>query len=224
MAKTILNSFQQKVLHDFKKSNLGKKFYLSGGTALAEFYLHHRLSEDLDFFTQEELRLDELKKFINALSKKFPVKKIEFQHGFGLYTFFITVDKNEKHKVDFGQYPFGPVEQLKNFDGILVESLFDIAVNKAQTIAFRPRLRDFIDLYFIIQQNPDWSFQELLKKSFEKFEMKADALQVGQNLLEVERLIDMPIMIKAVNLDDVKKFFLNEAKNLEKEIFNRPDK
>lgn len=29
-------------------------FYLTGGTALAEFYLGHRLSFDLDFFTAED--------------------------------------------------------------------------------------------------------------------------------------------------------------------------
>ena len=75
MAKTILNLFQQKTLLDFKKSNLSKKFYLSGGTALAEFYLHHRLSEDLDFFTQDELDLEQLKKFINSVAKKNKVNR-----------------------------------------------------------------------------------------------------------------------------------------------------
>lgn len=30
------------------------RFYLTGGTALAEFYLGHRISFDLDFFTAEE--------------------------------------------------------------------------------------------------------------------------------------------------------------------------
>ena len=220
MAKTILNSFQQKTLADFKRSNLNKKFYLSGGTALAEFYLHHRLSEDLDFFTQDELDLEQLKKFINSVAKKTKLTEVEYQHGFGLYTFFLKdKEKNLKHKIDFGQYPFAPIEQLRSYEGILIESLFDIAVNKAHTIAFRPRLRDFIDLYFITQQNPDWSFEDLLKRSFEKFEMSADALQVGQNLLEVEKQIDMPIMIKKVNLNKVKEFFLNEAKDLKKDIF-----
>lgn len=221
MAKTILNQFQTKALVDFKKSNLSKKFYLSGGTALSEFYLHHRLSEDLDFFTQQELNLDELKKFINVVCKNIPVKKIEFQHGYGLYTFFITTKTGEKHKIDFGQYPFGPIEKLKNFSGLLVEGLFDIAVNKAQTIASRPRLRDFIDLYFIIKQKPEWSFQELLKKSFEKFEMRADALQVGQNLLEVEKQIDMPFMIQKIDMDKVRDYFLNEAKKLGSSIFKK---
>ncbi len=219
MAKTILNQFQTKTLTDFKKSNLSKKFYLSGGTALSEFYLHHRLSEDLDFFTQEELNLDELKKFINSISKKNPTNKIEYQRGYGLYTFFLTMKTGERHKIDFGQYPFGPIEQLKNFDGLQVESLFDIAVNKAQTIAFHPRLRDFIDIYLILKQKSDWTFQNLMKKSFEKFEMKADVLQVGQNLMEVKKQIDMPVMIKKIDINVIIKFFLNEAKKLKKEIF-----
>ncbi|PIV01712.1 hypothetical protein COS55_01130, partial [Candidatus Shapirobacteria bacterium CG03_land_8_20_14_0_80_40_19] len=63
MEQTILNPFQKKTLDFFKKTSLSKKFYLSGGTALAEVYLHHRYSEDLDFFTAEELNLEELKRF-----------------------------------------------------------------------------------------------------------------------------------------------------------------
>jgi len=217
---TILNPFQQKVLKEFKTSILAKKFYLSGGTALAEYYLQHRLSEDLDFFTKEELDLEELKRFINLITKKTQITEIKFQHGFGLYTFFLK-DKKQQYKIDFGQYPFGPIEKLKNFNGILVESLYDISVNKAQTIAFRPRLRDFIDLYFILQQKKGWTFQELLKKSFEKFEMKADDLQVGENLLQVKNLADMPKMIKKVNLIQVQNFFLRELKKLKKKIWKK---
>ncbi len=218
MAKTILSLFQQKVLQLFKASILSKKFYLSGGTALAEFYLQHRLSEDLDFFTQEELDLEQLKKFINFISKEIKISKVEFQRGFGLYSFFL-IDKDRKNKINFGQYPFGPIEKLKKIKGIFVESLYDIAVNKAQTIAFRPRLRDFIDLYFILQQEKDWTFQELLKKSFEKFEMRVDDLQLGENLLQVKTLGDMPKMIKEIDLTRVQDFFIRETKNLEKNIW-----
>lgn len=221
MVKTILDSFQQQTLQIFGKSFLQGKFYLSGGTALAEFYLQHRLSEDLDFFTQEELDLDELKKFINLVTRKSDISAVEFQHGFGLYTFFLLdKNKNLKHKIDFGQYPFEPIEKLKKFDGILVESMYDIAVNKAHTIAFRPRLRDFIDLYCILQKKKDWTFRDLLKKSFAKFEMKVDALQLGDNLLQVETLKDMPVMIKKIDMNEIKAFFLVEVKKLNKEIFS----
>jgi predicted nucleotidyltransferase component of viral defense system len=39
------------VLDRLRTENVLKDFYLAGGTALAGFYLGHRLSEDLDFFT-----------------------------------------------------------------------------------------------------------------------------------------------------------------------------
>lgn len=219
MGQTILTPFQIETLQLFKRTSLSQVFYLSGGTALSEFYLHHRKSEDLDFFTQKELDLEELKKFINLVSKKIPLKKIEFQHGFGLYTFFLTEKENKfVNKIDFGQYPFGPIEPLKNFDKLLVESLYDIGVNKTHTIAFHPRLRDFIDLYFILEEKPQWAFTDLLLKSFEKFEMRADPLQIGQNLVEVNNLADMPQMIKKINLPEIKKFFLNEAKKQGEQI------
>ncbi|PIQ70124.1 hypothetical protein COV89_02120 [Candidatus Shapirobacteria bacterium CG11_big_fil_rev_8_21_14_0_20_40_12] len=217
MEQTILNPFQKKTLDFFKKTSLSKKFYLSGGTALAEVYLHHRYSEDLDFFTAEELNLEELKRFSNLVAKKNHIQKIEFQHGFGLYTFFMK-DKQRVNKIDFGQYPFEPIEELVKFNDIKVESLFDIAVNKAHTIAFRPRLRDFIDLYCILQEKKGWTIDDLLQKSFEKFEMRVDALQLGTNLIQVKTLADMPVMIKKINLQEVQKFFLEKAKALKTEV------
>lgn len=217
MEQTILNPFQKKTLDVFKKTSLSKKFYLSGGTALAEVYLHHRYSEDLDFFTAEEMDLEELEKFSNLVAKENRIQKIEFQHGFGLYTFFMK-DKQRVNKIDFGQYPFEPIEELVKFNGIMIESLFDIAVNKAHTIAFRPRLRDFIDLYFVLQKEKEWTFENLLQKSFEKFEMRVDALQLGTNLIQVKTLADMPIMIKKVDLQKIQKYFLEKAKGLKTEV------
>ncbi|MCL5675776.1 MAG: nucleotidyl transferase AbiEii/AbiGii toxin family protein [Patescibacteria group bacterium] len=220
MGLKILSNFQKKVLDCFKKTPLVKKFYLAGGTALAEFYLGHRKSEDLDFFTQEELVLEEIKKFAGSLEEIFPLDKIEYQHGFGLYTFFFY-PRGEvvKYKVDFGQYPFGPIERLKNQEGLLVEGLYDIAVDKAHTVSIMPRLRDFVDLFFILQKEKDWKFKELVKQGQEKFEIVVDPVQLGQNLLQVKTLADMPIMLKKIDIKEMQKFFLQEAKFLKKEIF-----
>jgi len=55
MAKSQLTDEQKKFLEFFKKTPLlNKSFYFSGGTALSEFYLQHRFSEDLDFFSENE--------------------------------------------------------------------------------------------------------------------------------------------------------------------------
>jgi predicted nucleotidyltransferase component of viral defense system len=48
----ILTPLQRRFLNAFSQTELKKDFFLTGGTALAHFYLQHRLSDDLDFFTE----------------------------------------------------------------------------------------------------------------------------------------------------------------------------
>ena len=55
MVKTILTDRQKTLLNLLGNDKTIKKyFYFTCGTALAEFYLHHRYSEDRDFFSQKE--------------------------------------------------------------------------------------------------------------------------------------------------------------------------
>ena len=46
----------QKFIFDEFSQNpkLNKQFYFTGGTALSAIYLHHRESEDLDFFSESD--------------------------------------------------------------------------------------------------------------------------------------------------------------------------
>jgi len=50
-----LTKQQEILLLAIAGSNIFSNFYLSGGTALSAFYLRHRYSEDLDFFSIEEI-------------------------------------------------------------------------------------------------------------------------------------------------------------------------
>jgi len=52
--------------------------------------------------------------------------------------------------------------------------------------------------------------------------IKVDPLQLGENLFQVKNLEDMPIMLKDFNRQMMKKFFLSEAKKLEKGIWIKP--
>ncbi len=49
-----LTLIQKNLLTVFSKVKDASFFYLTGGTALSEFYLGHRRSYDLDFFTGEK--------------------------------------------------------------------------------------------------------------------------------------------------------------------------
>src|SRR3989339_236476 len=52
---SILSDNQRRLLTLLSEEiRIYQTFYLSGGTALAEFYLQHRLSEDLDFILKQE--------------------------------------------------------------------------------------------------------------------------------------------------------------------------
>jgi len=52
MGETILTPSQKNAIEVIGQcGDIANVFYLTGGTALAEFYLKHRFSDDLDFFT-----------------------------------------------------------------------------------------------------------------------------------------------------------------------------
>ena len=59
MANKWLTPLQADFLARFFDTSTGPSFFLTGGTALAAFYLHHRLSVDLDLFTLDDLALRE---------------------------------------------------------------------------------------------------------------------------------------------------------------------
>jgi predicted nucleotidyltransferase component of viral defense system len=52
--KGIITDLQKKILLAFSEIPGSEIFYLTGGTALSEFYLAHRRSYDIDLFTTEK--------------------------------------------------------------------------------------------------------------------------------------------------------------------------
>jgi len=80
MGKTILTKKQQQLLQlFFTESYIEQQFYLSGGTALAEYYLHHRLSEDLDFFSYHEVDTKRIQTIFKKIKQKMPFQKVVYQ-------------------------------------------------------------------------------------------------------------------------------------------------
>lgn len=63
----ILTPSQQELLRRFFAYEVGRAFFLTGGTALAAYYLHHRLSQDVDLFTLEEGALDAAEDVVASL-------------------------------------------------------------------------------------------------------------------------------------------------------------
>ena len=220
MGKSILTTKQLNFLELVSKDKqITKHFYFTGGTALAEFYLQHRLSEDIDLFTdKEEVNQSVVESFLKKISTKLSIVEIKKSQFLGLFSYILIFKDEEKLKVDFNYYPFPRINKGKNFKNLEVDSLYDIAVNKVQTILTRTRSRDFIDLYFIMQAF-DYSLGQLIKDSKVKFDWHIDQVTLASQFIKVKEFGDFPTMLVPFDKKDMEKFFLALAKSLEGGIF-----
>ena len=105
-------------------------------------------------------------------------------------------------------------------DELYVDSLLDIAVNKIFTIYQKPRSRDFIDLYCILQKEKSWTLDDLVKKAQIKFDNHLDPIQLGTQYLKVQELKDYPKMIITIDERVWQNFFLTAAKKLKDSIIS----
>ncbi len=203
---------------------ISKKFYLTGGTALSQFYFQHRLSDDIDLFSEEEVNPKAVESFLQSISKQLGISKIIKQNYLGLYTYKLQYDDGDELKVDFSYYPFPKIEEGIYFRNLEISSIYDIAVNKIHTITSRSKARDYIDLYLIFKQ-ADFAPAEYLQKirldSQAKFDWPLEDKNLVAALLKVKDLKDedFPKMLVPLDKSKMVEFFLDLAKSLEGGIF-----
>jgi len=188
----VLTKEQKYLLQEFSKWENSKNFYLTGGTALSAFYLEHRFSEDLDFFTDDdEVRTEP----IIALLKSIPaVKNFSFERKYDRRIFFIYFKDGGLMRTEFTPYPFKRIGMLKVVEGINVDSIIDILINKLLVISDRRDIKDYVDVYFILKEFTQFPMNELIVKVEEKFGLK------GINYVLQGRFLEPPNEIKGLRL------------------------
>ncbi len=198
--------FNEVILSDFLK----KSFYFTGGTALSSVYLNHRLSEDLDFFSSEKFDILPIMNLMNEWGEKLNFK-ITPEDKEVVKIFNLEFPDGEKLKVDFGYYPYKRLKKGKFIDSFEIDSMFDIAVNKLQTIRQRSAVKDFVDLYFLLQTFTIW---DLMEGARVKFRMQIDPYLVAVDCLKVSNFENLPVMLKPLSLNKLKDFYKDLAKKL----------
>lgn len=157
---SVLTKEQKIILGEFKKDGqLSSIFYFTGGTALSEFYLKHRLSNDLDFFTEKPFDSEQVFAAVNSWSKKHDFIIKVRPHGL-VYTYFFKFKKGEVLKADFARYPYPLIKKPKVLGNLKVDSLYDIAANKLLTMNQRTNVKDFVDLYFLLDEFSFWQLKD----------------------------------------------------------------
>lgn len=196
-----------------------RDFYLTGGTALAAFYLGHRYSEDLDFFSEKEVDTLALNVFFKRVKPRLDVAKIDFQQSYNRNLVFLEYGDDEILKTEFTYFPFPRIEKGRSEYGIEIDSLLDIAVNKLFTIYQRTKARDYIDLYCICHKN-GFSIADLTAKARAKFDWHIDPLQLGAQFVKAGDARDLPRMISATADEEWRNFFTEEAKKLKSDVLS----
>ncbi len=168
-------------------------FYLAGGTALAlEF--GHRISVDLDFFSENIFSTPLLVEKLNNIGKL----KIEDQSE---DTFNGTLDGV---KISFFYYPYPILFNKKNYEGVALADERDIAAMKIQAISGRGSKKDFIDLFELLSK---FSLSDILKFFSEKY------IKYNYNMLHILKSLDYfndadsdpePVYLKPISWGGVK--------------------
>jgi predicted nucleotidyltransferase component of viral defense system len=181
-----------------------KRFYLTGGTALALSY-GHRTSDDLDFFSRQRFKPSILQaKLEERFEFQLRAKEEDTLHCL-----------LNKVKVSFLHYPYPALYPFLNYHNVAVSDPRDIALTKIAAIAQRGSRRDFIDLYWVCRQG--LTLRDGLKQFREKY--GATNYSPYHLLKSLVFFADaekepMPKMLRASSWREVKKFFEVEVTTL----------
>lgn len=191
------------------------QFYLAGGTALSEYYLGHRLSFDLDYFTGTENLVIPLSYQIETACREKGLS-CKVIRRFATFVQLMVENGEESLKVDLAlDSPSRFEPSVLSPEGIFVNNYADLRTDKVLAFFGRAEPRDAIDLYFILQKE---SAEVLLDQAAQK-DPGFDPYWFAIALNRVENfpgdLERWPIkMLKSLNVLDLKKTFKEWAVKL----------
>lgn len=217
----VLTPTQQRFLLNFFGEDVRgcREVYLSGGTALAGYYLFHRYSDDLDFFVRDESDLEAIDLHIRRTTEKTELQLEGSDIRSMGIQYQLSGDPHPSH-------PLVKVEVMvdspphfappRRFDGVLVDDLLCIGVNKTSIIS-RIEPKDYIDLFTIIRSGriPKENLVPLAKQKV----VGLDELTIAGHFLEVERLPDLTrfqedYLLIDVRRDELVRFYKDWAAEL----------
>ena len=181
-----------KLVRELSEITQNQQFYLVGGTALA-LQFGHRISVDLDFFTTQAFDVNTLR--VSLESKYQDNLQWTFEKGHALGATINGV------KVDFLRHDYPIIKPLEE-EGISMLSSMDIAAMKLNAVAKRGSIKDFFDIYELLES---YSLAEMLDFFKSKYQQTGTAYILRSlTYFEDAELESQPQSIKQVPWREVK--------------------
>lgn len=194
------------ILENLQSQTLLKDFSLAGGTSLA-LQIGHRKSIDLDLFSLNDFDVQQISEF---LEQRFNFK-IDFT---SFNTLKGTIDEV---RIEFITHKYDLVKPFIEQEKIRLYSVEDISAMKLNAIAMNgTRLKDFIDIYFILKQ---FSFSEIINFYMKKYKTR-NLLHVVKSLtyfdeVNANEILQM-LKEKDLTFSKIKTFIRKEVVNYSK--------
>ena len=195
----------RKVMTAFAGTELGRRFYLAGGTALA-LQLGHRRSVDLDYFS----RTEDIPSLLEPLRQSLqPFAPALADSAWGNLVFLA-----QEVRIGFYGYGYELVQPLVEIEAVRLASVADIGLMKLDALLGRAGRKDFYDLYEICKR---LSLRQLLDLAPQKYPNVRDfETQVVKRLVYFERADqdEPPPLLKKVAWETVKAYFRQQAEDI----------
>lgn len=206
--------WQRRALEIVTRSPLASTSTFAGGAALSAVFLHHRRTEDLDFFLSRPLQPADLGVIKRGLAKD--GTRIEEQVIGSLTSLVLLKHGDSFGKIDFSFHPVPLLDEGVAWNGLTVESLLDMTVNRLGALLNRHQGRDYVDLYFLLQEGPERNLKPLIGQLEQKLDVAIDALTLANRFIDVRSVSPsgLPRMLRRFDFDRMREFFWNRAREL----------
>jgi len=220
LKKAGINKFLWETLCKFQNEKMFDSYNLVGGTALS-LQIEHRISVDIDLFTQEKINKDEILNFAKKIDKN-----VEILNNSGIIFQILFPNSNPEKilKIDFVNYEYPLLEPLvENDDNIRLLGKNDISAMKMSAAGTRGyEARDFIDLYYLLKDIPMEKIVENFKKKYNTDNIQHYLRSINYfNDVSEESWESIKMIHDKLSVNDVKKTLDFEVNKYWKNYLNR---
>ena len=213
LAYNTVNPLLVSALTEIMSESLFNDFVLVGGTALS-LRLGHRISVDIDLFTEKEYGSINFDKIETYFMKRYPYAyRPDTGNTVGMgRSFYVGKSSGESIKIDLF-YNDTFIRPYCMLGSIRFASLEDIVAMKVDVVQRKGRKKDFWDLHELLDR---YSIERMIKLHEERFPYSHSKKTIMENFVDFDRADDDfdPVCFRGKYWECIKMDFCEEISKL----------